>query len=69
MIPERIFSIPGICCMVEHIPELAGAGVTSLKIEGRAKSAYYVAVVTNAYRQALDLYEKNRNNSFCPSGF
>ena len=52
--------------MVEHIPELAGAGVTSLKIEGRAKSAYYVAVVTNAYRQALDLYEKNPEQFVLP---
>ncbi len=41
-------------CMIEHIPELIEAGITSLKIEGRAKSAYYVAVVTNAYRHALD---------------
>lgn len=37
-------------CMIEYIPQLAEAGVTSLKIEGRAKSAYYVAVTTNAYR-------------------
>lgn len=43
-------------CMIKHIPELIGAGVTSLKIEGRAKSAYYAAVVTNAYRQAIDEY-------------
>ncbi len=41
-------------CMVGHIPELLQAGVTSLKIEGRAKAAYYTAVVTNAYRAALD---------------
>lgn len=40
-------------CMIEYIPELLQAGVTSLKIEGRAKSAYYVAVITNAYKQAL----------------
>ena len=40
--------------MIEHIPELLEAGVTSLKIEGRMKSAYYTAVVTNAYRHALD---------------
>lgn len=46
-------------CMIEHIPELAAAGVTSLKIEGRAKSAYYVAVTTNAYRCAIDEYLKN----------
>ncbi len=40
--------------MIEHLPELLDAGVGSLKIEGRMKSAYYTAVVTNAYRQALD---------------
>ena len=43
-------------CMISHIPELVQAGVTSLKIEGRAKSAYYVAAVTHAYRAALDWY-------------
>ena len=42
--------------MISHIPELVQAGVTSLKIEGRAKSAYYVAAVTHAYRAALDWY-------------
>jgi len=41
-------------CMIEHIPELLSLGLDSLKIEGRAKSAYYAAVVTNAYRQAID---------------
>lgn len=41
-------------CMIDHIEKLADAGVTSLKIEGRAKSAYYVSVVTNAYRMAVD---------------
>lgn len=40
--------------MIEHLPELLDAGIDSLKIEGRMKSAYYTAVVTNAYRQALD---------------
>ncbi len=43
-------------CMIGHIPELVRAGVSSLKIEGRAKSAYYVAVVTNAYRNAIDAF-------------
>lgn len=43
-------------CMIEHIPELIKAGVTSLKIEGRAKTAYYTAVTTNAYRKAVDEY-------------
>ena len=41
-------------CMIEHLDELAQAGVDSVKLEGRAKGAYYVAVVTNAYRQVLD---------------
>ena len=45
-------------CMIEHIKELLDAGVTSLKIEGRAKSSYYVATVTNAYRCALDAVYK-----------
>ncbi len=40
--------------MIEHLPELIGAGVTSFKLEGRMKSAYYTAAVTNAYRHALD---------------
>ena len=40
--------------MIEHLPELIDAGVTSFKIEGRMKSSYYAAVVTNAYRHALD---------------
>lgn len=43
-------------CMIEHIPELVRAGVSSFKIEGRAKSAYYTAVTTNAYRKAVDQY-------------
>ena len=42
-------------CMIEHISELMDAGVTAMKIEGRMKSAYYAAVVTNAYRHAIDL--------------
>lgn len=41
-------------CMIEHIPELISAGVSSFKIEGRMKSAYYAAAVTNAYRHAID---------------
>lgn len=41
-------------CMIEHISELLEAGLGSLKIEGRAKSAYYAAVVTGAYRHAVD---------------
>lgn len=41
-------------CMINHIQELIDAGVTSFKIEGRMKSPYYVATVTNAYRRAID---------------
>ena len=43
-------------CMIEHIPELINAGIASFKLEGRVKSAYYAAVVTNAYRMAIDAY-------------
>lgn len=43
-------------CMIEHIPAMIDAGVCSLKIEGRAKSAYYVACVTAAYRRAIDYF-------------
>ncbi len=45
-------------CMIDHIAALAEAGVASFKIEGRAKAAYYVAAVTNAYRSAVDAYER-----------
>ena len=47
-------------CMIGHIPELMEAGVTSLKIEGRTKSAYYAAAVTNAYRHAIDAAAEGR---------
>lgn len=47
-------------CMIEHIPELLQAGVSSLKIEGRMKSAYYVGAVTNAYRHAIDAALEHR---------
>lgn len=46
-------------CMIEYIDKLIEAGVTSLKIEGRAKSAYYVSVVTNAYKFAVNQYMEN----------
>jgi putative protease len=53
-------------CMIEHIPDIVDAGIDSLKVEGRMKTALYVATVARAYRQALDdffeskeLYEKN----------
>ena len=41
-------------CMIEHVPELLKAGISSLKIEGRMKTEYYVATVTGAYRRAMD---------------
>ncbi len=41
-------------CMIDHLPDLLDVGLDSLKIEGRAKSAYYAAVVTGAYRHCLD---------------
>ena len=43
-------------CTIEHIPELIEAGIDSFKIEGRMKSAYYTAVVTNTYKMAIDSY-------------
>ena len=46
-------------CMIEHIPELVEAGVDSLKIEGRMKTALYVATVARTYRKALDDYKKD----------
>lgn len=45
-------------CMIEHIPELMTSGIDSFKVEGRMKSAYYTAVVANAYRMAIDAYNK-----------
>lgn len=43
-------------CTIEHIPELIEAGIDSFKIEGRMKSSYYTAVVTNTYKMAIDSY-------------
>ena len=42
--------------MIQHIPAMMEAGISSLKLEGRAKSAYYVACVTQAYRRAIDFF-------------
>ncbi|MBQ4579231.1 MAG: U32 family peptidase [Clostridia bacterium] len=53
-----IFSAKDLCLM-PVLPQLIEAGVTSLKIEGRMKTEYYVATVTAAYRRALDLYAKS----------
>ncbi|WP_409970064.1 peptidase U32 family protein [Bengtsoniella intestinalis] len=41
-------------CMIDHLPDLLDVGLSSLKIEGRAKSSYYAAIITNAYRHCLD---------------
>ena len=47
-------------CMIEHIPELVKAGISSVKIEGRMKSMFYVATVTAAYRKAIDQYYRDQ---------
>ncbi len=46
-------------CMIDHIANVVKAGAMSLKIEGRAKSAYYVSVITNAYRMAVDMLKND----------
>ncbi|MCD7785191.1 MAG: U32 family peptidase [Oscillospiraceae bacterium] len=53
-------------CMIEHLDKLVKAGVTSFKIEGRAKSAYYVSVVTNAYKKAKEILLKNPDDYQLP---
>ncbi len=52
-------------CLIEYLPEVLASGVTSLKIEGRMKSAYYVAVVTRTYRQALDALIQQKEKYKC----
>lgn len=55
-------------CMIEHIADLDRAGIDSFKIEGRAKSEYYTAIVTYAYRNAIDEYIKlGRPKDYVPS--
>lgn len=49
-------------CMLEHIPELAAAGISSAKIEGRMKSVFYVATIVSAYRRAIDAYYADPDN-------
>lgn len=46
-------------CMIEHIPEMMEAGIDSFKIEGRMKTALYVATVARTYRKAIDDYSKD----------
>ncbi len=54
-------------CMIEHIDDLCKAGITSFKIEGRAKSSYYVSVVVNAYRCAVDHFLRSEGEFVLPS--
>ena len=49
-------------CMIEYVPELIESGISSLKIEGRMKTAYYVATVVRAYRMAIDAYYADPEN-------
>lgn len=59
---ETFFMSSKDMCMIEHIPELEESGISSYKIEGRVKSAYYTAVVTNTYRLAIDQYRRDPAN-------
>lgn len=56
---ETFFMASKDTSMIRHIPELEESGISSYKIEGRVKSAYYTAVVTNAYRMAIDEYRRD----------
>ncbi|MCR4938222.1 MAG: U32 family peptidase [Lachnospiraceae bacterium] len=51
-------------CMAEHIPELVDAGIDSFKIEGRMKTALYIAVAARTYRRAIDVYDKEGEEGF-----
>lgn len=59
--PEFFFNTKDLC-MIEHIPQIFDSGITSLKIEGRMKTAYYVATTVRAYRMAIDEYYKDSKN-------
>ncbi|NOQ67951.1 U32 family peptidase [Patescibacteria group bacterium] len=50
-------------CLIEYLDDLKNAGITSFKIEGRAKSVYYLSQVVKAYRTALDIKKPNRKSS------
>jgi putative protease len=50
-------------CLIDHLPDVLASGVSSVKIEGRMKSSYYTAVVTRAYRQAIDALVHDRQSS------
>lgn len=49
-------------CMLDKLPDLIDAGISSMKIEGRMKSPFYVATVVSAYRAALDEYLEDPDN-------
>lgn len=49
-------------CMIEYIPQLVNAGISSLKIEGRVKTSYYVATIVQAYRREIDRYFEDPEN-------
>lgn len=52
-------------CMIDHLDDLMAAGVDCLKIEGRAKSAYYAAIVTGAYRHCLTTWPQGGRLTRC----
>ncbi|PKN88699.1 MAG: peptidase U32 [Deltaproteobacteria bacterium HGW-Deltaproteobacteria-1] len=52
-------------CLIEHLPDVLATGVSSLKVEGRMKSPYYVAVVTRIYRQALNAFMHEKEKYKC----
>ena len=49
-------------CMIRYIPEIINSGITSLKIEGRVKTSYYVATIVKAYREEIDRYFDDPDN-------
>lgn len=56
-------------CMIRHLPEIIESGVSSLKIEGRVKSSFYVATVVKAYRDAIDTYYGQKPYQFDEAWF
>ncbi|MBO8158593.1 U32 family peptidase [Thermosyntropha sp.] len=57
----RYILSPADLCLIDYLPQLKEAGVTSLKIEGRMKRPEYVAVVTRTYRRALDILKEGKD--------
>ncbi len=58
---ETFFMSSTDLCMIEHVQSLIDAGISSFKIEGRMKSAYYTAVVTNAYKMAITACKEGKS--------